>query len=225
MFRVIAAPAFALVTLGVAAASLAADPKPPPPQAPSAAPSRGPASALELTDAQRRQVETLRSESERQLAPLREQLAARRKELSALWSAEKPDRAALLKKEAELEGVRQKMRQVALDQRLAYLGLLTPEQRAAWRAHPGRGGTGMMGPGMGGPGMHGAGMHGSGMHGAGMHGAGMHGAGNAPRRAMTSVELMGSDECLGYLGCDAPCEQALPPAPAAKPAGPTPSSR
>jgi hypothetical protein len=136
----------------------------------------------------------LRDKTERQLAPLREQFSARHKELFALWSAEPPNRTAILQKESEVAGLRQKIRQLLTEQRLSFLALLTPPQRASWRAQhtDGRMGAPRMGCGcmQGGNDIRARGNNPRGGMGNDMHG-GMR-AGGMP---------MGMDECLDCLDC------------------------
>jgi hypothetical protein len=131
-------------------------------------------------------MDALRDKTERQLAPLREQLSARHKELFARWNAEPPNRTAILQKESEVAGLRQKMRQLLIEQRLSFLALLTPPQRASWRAQHMDGGMGVprMGRGcmQGGRDIGGMGNH---MHG-GMAAGGM---------------PMGMDACLDCMDC------------------------
>lgn len=216
MFRNPTWAVLSVLGLGLLSASLRAEPQKSPAPAPAAATPGAP--AQELSAAQRQQVEALRDKTERQLAPLREQLSARNKELFALWSVEPPNRTAILQKESEVAGLRQKARQVLVEQRLSYLALLTPAQRATWRSHAGgMGATGMGccmqgGKEMGN--MHGGGM--GNMHGGGM---GMGGPGGSP---------MGMDDCLDCMDCThcdgaGACGAAAPSRPpSGAPAGPRP---
>lgn len=83
------------------------------------------------TAAQREQLMLLRRQAERELAPQREQLRARRLELRTLWSAESPSKSAIVKKWAQIDALRAAMRPTLVKHRLAQMALLTPEQRQA----------------------------------------------------------------------------------------------
>jgi Spy/CpxP family protein refolding chaperone len=78
---------------------------------------------------QRDRIAQLRLETSAKLAPLRERLRGERRELQALWSAAAPSRDAILKKLASIDAIRAAIRPVLVDSRIAYLALLTPEQR------------------------------------------------------------------------------------------------
>lgn len=122
---------------------------------------RGPGFGLKLlekvdaTAEQRAQIEALKDEMRQELAPVREAMQAKREEMRALWSAETPDRDAILAKHAEMDEVRSALRARRVEFRLAVQQILTPEQRARLaelrpeRGH--RGGRGFgKGPGHGG---------------------------------------------------------------------------
>lgn len=109
---------------------------------------------LDLSAAQKEQVEQLTQQMKQDLAPVREQLDQKRNELHQLWRAEAPNEQAILAKMAEMDGLRQQVRARNVKFRLAVHALLTPEQKArmAERMGQGRGGRhhGMGGgPGMG----------------------------------------------------------------------------
>jgi hypothetical protein len=187
-------------------------------------------SSPDLSAAQRQQVATPREKTARQLAPLREQLNARQKELLALWSAEPPNRTALLQKESEATGLRQKCGNCGsssdslcwryLHQRSGRPGGRNTEgvgwEERAWACGCMQGGNDMGG-------MHGGGM--GNMHGGmrNMHGGNTHG-GMASGGGME----MGADECLDCMDC-MNCEGAgacaTPPSPpaAVAPAAPRPN--
>lgn len=84
-----------------------------------------------LTAAQRERLASLRRQTRQQLAPQREQLRAKRLELRTMWLAEPPSEPAILKKLGEIDALRASMRPTLVKCRLAYLRLLTREQRLA----------------------------------------------------------------------------------------------
>jgi len=193
----------ALAQSGGAAAAPASQAAAPQAAAKPAAPAPTPGMPS-FTAEQQQKIDALRTKTQAQLAPLQTKLATRREELRALWAAEKPDRATILRKVAEVDKLRQQMQEVRVDQELAFRALLTPEQQAARRGA--RPGVGPHGPGMGGMGMdHGHG-HGMGPGGMGGHNMGM-------------GECMDADACQACSDCGAAggCTFPLPP-PAAKPA-------
>jgi Spy/CpxP family protein refolding chaperone len=95
----------------------------PPPAPPEDVPS--------LSAAQREQLAALRQQTRQQLAPQRERLRATRLELRALWLAEPPSEAAIVKKLAEIDAIHATMRPPLVKSRLASLALLTHMQRQA----------------------------------------------------------------------------------------------
>jgi Spy/CpxP family protein refolding chaperone len=101
---------------------------------------------LGLDEVQQKQIEALRAEHLARVEPVRVKLDGLRAELQALWQAERPDRGALLAKQADMEIQRQALREARVDLRLEVLRLLTPEQRARaaefMKDRPGRGKSG-----------------------------------------------------------------------------------
>ena len=106
-----------------------------------------------LSTEQRAQIQAFHKRVQSEVAPLRQELQLKRQELRAAWSADAPQREAILTKLAELDTLRQKIRQIAVDERLAIIAMLTPEQRAAAKArrtqHVARQGAPDLGWGMG----------------------------------------------------------------------------
>jgi Spy/CpxP family protein refolding chaperone len=96
------------------------------------------AEALDLSEAQRQQIETIVEENAPELPAedLRQQMQSLRQELHALWQAESPDRNAILAKMSEMDAVRDGLRDARrrqrVDVRLSVLEVLTPEQRGKW---------------------------------------------------------------------------------------------
>jgi Spy/CpxP family protein refolding chaperone len=100
--------------------------------APSAAPARPALPPVPgLTTKQREQIEALRVATFDQVSPLERDLLVKRNELQNLWSAAQPNREAILKKQAEMDATRQRIREAYVDEHLAILKILTPAQRAA----------------------------------------------------------------------------------------------
>ncbi len=145
---------------------------------------------LNLSTEQQKKISELRTKMMETMSQVRTQMVTKRLELQKLWSAKRPDRSAILAKQAEMNSLQQKMRQAKVDHRLAVLNLLTDEQRANFTSsHSGCQGNcmGMDMDGMGCGGMHGKGMRGKGMRGKGMRGMRMgHGGGNGHMGGMGS---------------------------------------
>lgn len=83
-----------------------------------------------LSPEQKQTLKTLRQQQQERNAPLREQMQAKQAELKALWQAATPDRNAILAKQDEMDSIRRALRTTRIDQRLAAMKVLTPEQRA-----------------------------------------------------------------------------------------------
>lgn len=86
--------------------------------------------SLDLTPEQRERFKALRNELAERNAPVREQVQAKKAELQVLWSAEVPERNAILAKQEEIQRLRSELRVARVDHRLTALKMLTPEQRA-----------------------------------------------------------------------------------------------
>jgi Spy/CpxP family protein refolding chaperone len=150
-------------------------------EGPKAGKPMGPPADLNLTPEQKQKMDKIHEAASKQAEPLHKEMAAKMKEMQPLWAVDKPDRAAIERKHAEMSAIQNKLWGIHIDAKLQIHALLTPEQRSKWAddhdAGPGM--PGMHGPGM--PGMHGDEcpcMHGSEcpcMHGGEcpcMHGAG-----------------------------------------------------
>jgi Spy/CpxP family protein refolding chaperone len=99
---------------------------------PSAAPARPALPPIpSLTAKQREQIEAVRVATFDKVSPLERDLLLKRNELQNLWSAAQPNREAILKKQAEMDATRQRIREAYMDEHLAMLKILTPAQRAA----------------------------------------------------------------------------------------------
>ena len=100
--------------------------------APSAAPARPALPPVPgLTTQQRERIEALRVATFDKVSPLERDLLVKRNELQNLWSAAQPNREAILKKQADMDATRQRIREAYVDEHLAILKILTPAQRAA----------------------------------------------------------------------------------------------
>jgi Spy/CpxP family protein refolding chaperone len=150
-------------------------------EGPKAGKPMGPLADLNLTPEQKQKMDKIHEAASKQAEPLHKEMVAKMKEMQPLWAVDKPDRAAIERKHAEMSAIQNKLWGIHIDAKLQIHALLTPEQRSKWAddhdAGPGM--PGMHGPGM--PGMHGDEcpcMHGSEcpcMHGGEcpcMHGAG-----------------------------------------------------
>jgi Spy/CpxP family protein refolding chaperone len=139
----------ALVLVMGAATTGLAQPKGPPGPGPGG-PGMGPGMfrALQPTAQQRQKFVELKAGLIRKTANLRAELVIKRGELGLLWQADQPSRQAILAKQAEMDGLRAKLREAHVDLKLNLLKILTPQQRDFIKQHPGmlRGGGG---PGMG----------------------------------------------------------------------------
>jgi len=124
----------AAALFGCSTPSAHAQPRAAAPPAAQSAPRAAPkpaAPSANLTAQQQQQIQALRVATFDQVAPLRRDLMVKRGELRSLWAAPKPDRDAILKKQAEMDEIRQKIRKAHTEERLAMTKILTPEQRAA----------------------------------------------------------------------------------------------
>jgi Spy/CpxP family protein refolding chaperone len=101
------------------------------------------AKVLKLTPEERGQIGKLRDAHRQKATQLRDQIQAKRQESRQIWKAESPDRQAILAKHAEIDPLRQQLREARIDARLAAYNLLNPEQRArvremrCWGGHRG----------------------------------------------------------------------------------------
>jgi Spy/CpxP family protein refolding chaperone len=150
----------------------------------------GPMAGLNLSAEQKQKIDQLHEAAAKQAEPIQKEMAAKAKEMQALWAVDKPDRAAIERKHGEMAALQSKLWGIHIDTRLQIHALLTPEQRTKWAEQPHGMGMHGMGGGIGmgmGMGMHGPGtdgdcpcMHGGTCpHGAGCPGAG--GGGKEPK--------------------------------------------
>ncbi len=106
--------------------------------------------SLGLTTDQRAQLEAMRDAQLKEVAPLREQMFAKRDALRTLWLEPNPDQAKIMAAQQEMRSLRDQLQDKMTTFRLEALKVLTPEQREKLKAAvggrgfgPGRG----MGPG------------------------------------------------------------------------------
>jgi Spy/CpxP family protein refolding chaperone len=161
-----------------------------------------------VTPAQQKQIDSLHAQTQKELSSARAELGAKRRELSELWAADTPNREAILKKLGELEGIQQRLHRAAVDRRMAFLAVLTPEQRATVRQRQTAAGQHR------GMGMHGKGMHGTGMHGQECLGMDEGGLGMGDEMGF----CMGCPRCTGAAAAEPPKRSA----PQTGPSKPTP---
>ena len=133
-------------------------------EGPKAGKPMGPPADLNLTSEQKQKMDKIHEAAAKQAGPLHKEMAAKMKEMQPLWAVDKPDRAAIERKHAEMSAIQSKLWGIHIDTKLQIHALLTPEQRAKWAEDHDAGPRmpGMHGPGM--PGMHGGEcpcMHGS----------------------------------------------------------------
>ncbi len=117
------------------------------------------AEQLNLTDAQKKQVDRLRASFVDKTKEAREQLIQDREALRALWQEPNPDKQAIKNLQASMDQLRNQIRDAGIDLHADMLKILTPEQQTKFSEfklnHPRMGKKGKRGgggPGMGGPG-------------------------------------------------------------------------
>ena len=84
--------------------------------------------ALDLTEAQKTQVQKLRAEMFERTEETREALEAKREAMHALWTTASPDRDAILAQHEQMDALRKVLREAKVDFRLAVHSLLSAEQ-------------------------------------------------------------------------------------------------
>jgi len=114
--------------------------------------------ALNLSEDQKTKLNTLRENHWKDVAPLREQMTAKRDALRKLWLEPNPDQAKITAAQKELRTLRDQMQDKGTASRLEKLKVLTPEQREKIASFSGRkgfmsgkfggNGRGQRGPGM-----------------------------------------------------------------------------
>jgi zinc resistance-associated protein len=97
-----------------------------------------------LTAEQTAQIQALQQAQLKDIAPLQEQLLAKRTELRAVWSSPNPDQAKIAALQKDILNMRGQLQDKATNTRFEMRKVLTPEQQAQLTAY----GTGM-GYGMG----------------------------------------------------------------------------
>lgn len=85
---------------------------------------------LNLTDEQTAKFQSLREAHQKEVAPLRADLFAKKTELRALWAQTTPDKAAILAKQKEISKLHDQIREKMTNHRFEMREILTPEQQA-----------------------------------------------------------------------------------------------
>jgi Spy/CpxP family protein refolding chaperone len=84
---------------------------------------------VELTADQKTQIQTMRDAQFAEIAPLREQMFAKRDEVRKLWLEANPDQAKITAAQKEMRSLRDQLQDKMTAFRLDTLNVLTPEQR------------------------------------------------------------------------------------------------
>lgn len=88
------------------------------------------AATLNLTAEQQAQIDELRAEMDKDLAPVHDALDKLRSQKHQLWTTENPDEGAIIAIEQKMDPLRKQIRERKIQFRLDMLEILTPEQRA-----------------------------------------------------------------------------------------------
>ncbi len=87
------------------------------------------ASDLNLTEAQRSQLQSKYDAFVAQMNPLREKMFSKKMELRDLWAKANPDQAKISAKQQEIQALQNQMQEKATNYQLECRQMLTPEQR------------------------------------------------------------------------------------------------
>jgi Spy/CpxP family protein refolding chaperone len=85
---------------------------------------------LNLTQEQSAKVQALREKYLNDITPLQNQMFSLRSEMRLLWIAATPDRDKIMAKHKEIFALEGQLQERAIQYRLDYRGLLTPEQQS-----------------------------------------------------------------------------------------------
>jgi len=88
---------------------------------------------LNLTDAQKEQIEKLRTEHQRKNIEVQSKIRLARLDMRELTRAENPDRTAIEKKTRAVHDLDLQMKMNRIDHMFAVRAVLTPEQRKQWK--------------------------------------------------------------------------------------------
>ena len=88
--------------------------------------------ALNLTEAQREQLKNMREQQREAMRPVMEQQRALRKQIREALESGNRDAARIGQLEIQAFELRQQMKAAREKQHAAFLGILTPEQKAQW---------------------------------------------------------------------------------------------
>ncbi len=89
----------------------------------------------DLTSEQSAKIEELRDRFKKEILPLKNDIAAKRRELGELWSQPEVDEPAIRQKQKEIRELRREVQDKITELRIQRLNLLTPEQRAQLKQH------------------------------------------------------------------------------------------
>jgi Spy/CpxP family protein refolding chaperone len=87
-----------------------------------------------LTAEQRESMETMRTELQKKIIPIRSQIELKQIDMRTAMKADKPSEAAILKLAREIHDLEFQIKELEIKQKLAFHSLLTAEQREKLRA-------------------------------------------------------------------------------------------
>jgi len=87
------------------------------------------ASSLNLTEDQKAQIGSRRDAFMEETAPLRSELFTKREEMRQLWAAASPDQGQITAKQQEVQEIRSRIQEKAIQYKLDCRQMLTPEQQ------------------------------------------------------------------------------------------------
>ena len=88
---------------------------------------------LNLSDAQKNEIEGIRLDMKTEMEPLRLKLKDFRSQMHELWSADVPDESAILAVQKKMHAVRGKLGELRIQMKLDMMAVLTPEQKSEFR--------------------------------------------------------------------------------------------
>ena len=87
-------------------------------------------SDLNLTEEQSEKIGALRESLQKEMMPLRMEIARKRLEMRLLWMEDDPDAAKIKAEQKEIQDLRGQLAEKWIDFRLAFRSILTPAQRS-----------------------------------------------------------------------------------------------
>ena len=85
---------------------------------------------VDLTDAQKSQIDTIREEKKTQAAPLRESVRALKEQMRVQWQADVPSEGEILALHRQIHDIKGQLAELRIQTRIDVIAVLTPEQRA-----------------------------------------------------------------------------------------------